>query len=157
MPVAGPAALGEGDPGPAQDGEGGGVAAALGRPVTTEPSMCAQARSRSPPARAAAQLPGRRTSSATWAGSLSRCSRSSAARRGRGRARSSRWPLVAYLAIVAATCSADSSRPRRHQVVMLRTRAAHPPGIRAEPPSTAGQGTRTAGTACGASPQASRL
>jgi hypothetical protein len=33
----GPAALGEGDPGPTQGAHGGGVAAALGRPVTTEP------------------------------------------------------------------------------------------------------------------------
>src|SRR5437773_11549829 len=34
--VTGPAALGEGDPGPPQGGEGGRVAAALGRPVPTE-------------------------------------------------------------------------------------------------------------------------
>jgi Glyoxalase-like domain len=42
--VSGPAALGEGNPGPTQQGEGGRVAAALGRPVAPEPSMCAQAR-----------------------------------------------------------------------------------------------------------------
>src|SRR5215208_4164462 len=35
--VASPPSLGEGDPGPAQDTEGGRVAAALGRPVPTEP------------------------------------------------------------------------------------------------------------------------
>src|SRR5262245_27460900 len=35
--VLGAAALGEGDPGPPQYSEGGGVAAALGRPVTAEP------------------------------------------------------------------------------------------------------------------------
>src|SRR5512132_4636284 len=35
--VASPAPLGEGDPGPAQDGEGGRVAAALGRPMPAEP------------------------------------------------------------------------------------------------------------------------
>src|SRR5512132_4202899 len=34
--VAGPAALGEGDPGPTQDTEGGRIPAALGRPMATE-------------------------------------------------------------------------------------------------------------------------
>ena len=151
-PSLGAAALGEGDPGPAQGAHGGGVAAALGRPVAAEPEHVRPGPQPQPvQLGAAAQLPGR----ADELGHMRRQPVQVLQVVGIGQApveadAEALGGLGRVLGDVAGHLLRRSAPQPVVTGVMLRTSSCSPQrAYRSGPPSSrGGQGTRTAGTAC---------